>query len=185
VNLGRIQGVGYASELLARLASPMSSSMQPSPNITDNFPYPRTNQNTSLPFPVGRRVYVDFTHDNLMVAVFAAMGLFRGEEGEGPGKDWTISRMTPFAGRMVVEKLDCVDSSPDLPRGKSGEFIRILINDALQPLGSPSRDGQRDKRGSRPGRKGLSALEHFLESQTYVKSGGRGDWERCFAGVTG
>jgi hypothetical protein len=32
-------------------------------------------------FPLNRAMYVDFSHDNLMVAVFTAMGLFKQTNG--------------------------------------------------------------------------------------------------------
>ncbi|KAI0337973.1 phosphoglycerate mutase-like protein [Trametopsis cervina] len=73
--LGAVQGVGYTNELLARLTS--------SP-VQDH-----TQTDHTLPFPLDRTLYLDFSHDNHMVSVFAAMGLFaqgtpldpRGPEG--------------------------------------------------------------------------------------------------------
>ena len=68
--LGPIQGVGYVNELLARLTD--------SP-VCDN-----TTHNASLEFPLGRAVYADFTHENLMIPVFAALGLFNVSEPLDP-----------------------------------------------------------------------------------------------------
>ena len=60
-------------------------------------------------------MYVDFTHENSQIAVYAAMGLFNVSKALDPKKmekkpeerEWVASRMVPFSGRMVVEKLTC------------------------------------------------------------------------------
>ncbi|KAI0683443.1 histidine phosphatase superfamily, partial [Cytidiella melzeri] len=114
--LGPIQGVGYVNELLARLTN------QP---VQD-----QTQHNFSLPFPLDRTMYVDFTHENSQVAVFTTLGLFNVSKAPDPEKmeekpskrEWMASRMVPFSGRMVVEKLAC--KSEELT-GKGGEFVRI------------------------------------------------------------
>ncbi|KAK0744151.1 histidine phosphatase superfamily [Schizothecium vesticola] len=67
--LGPTQGVGWVNELLARL--------------TDRPVRDGTSTNASLPFPLGRRVYADFGHDNEMVGVLGALGL-----GGGGGEEW-------------------------------------------------------------------------------------------------
>jgi hypothetical protein len=206
LRLGRIQGVCYASELLTRLISS-------SPSFNESIlPFPQTNQNSSLPFPLNRKVYVDFSHDNLMVGVFTAMGLFT-VENDLPTRwmledgKWVVSRLTPFSARMVVEKLDCVASSEfgGEPKDDTEEFVRVLVNDAVQPLDfcrdrgnernqnqSNSRslllsvgDGQllngyHKGRSTLEDRRGLCSLKSFVESQVYVRNGGDGDWERCF-----
>lgn len=102
-----------------------------------------------------------------------------------PERDWSetgefvVSRMTPFSGRMVVERLDCVSSNES--EGQSGEtveeYVRVLVSDAVQSLGfcrsSDQFKGRSDKLG-------LCSLKDFVESQAYARSGGDGDWERCF-----
>jgi hypothetical protein len=88
--------------------------------------------------------------------------------------EWVLSRMVPFAGRMAVEKLACSgDFSADT--GSTGnapkEYVRVLVNDAVQPL---------EFCGGVRKNSGLCELEKFVESQAYARSGGGGDWERCF-----
>jgi hypothetical protein len=64
--LGRVQGVGYVNELLARLTqAPVNDSTQTNTTLTAN---PAT-------FPLDRTLYADFSHDNEMAAIYAAMGL--------------------------------------------------------------------------------------------------------------
>lgn len=66
--LGPVQGVGYINELLARLTD------RP---VEDHTQTNQTLDSNSETFPLGRGIYVDFSHDNLMTAVASAMGLFR------------------------------------------------------------------------------------------------------------
>lgn len=160
--LGPIQGVGYVNELLARLTgTPVKD---------------RTTHNASLEFPLDRILYADFTHENLMVAVYAAMGLFNISRPLDPrhlptpdhpaGQTWVASRMVPFSARMVVERLECVN----VEHGRVGEgaYVRVLVNDQEQPLEFCG------------GKGGLCALEKFVESQTYAQRGGGGDFDKCY-----
>lgn len=72
--------------------------------------------------------------------------------------------MVPFSGRMVVERLSCGS-------GGTGRetMVRILVQDEVQMLDFC--DGDED---------GLCALKAFVESQSYARNNGEGDWEKCF-----
>lgn len=163
--LGPVQGVGYVNELLARLTS------QP---VQDHTQTNSTLDSSPNTFPLNRTFYADFSHDNQMAAIFGALGLFqRGDEREpssqavDPGRRWRISKLTPFSGRMIVEKLVCDD---DVRIGRVGkEYVRVLVNDALQPLTFCG-----------AGEDGMCLLEDFVESQAYARGDGNGDWEKCF-----
>ncbi|KAI9070321.1 acid phosphatase [Trametes sanguinea] len=163
--LGPIQGVGYVNELLARLTGTP---------VKDH-----TTHNSSLEFPLDRTVYADFTHENLMIAVYAAMGLFNVTEPLDPrhmpspdhkdpsGQSWIASRMVPFSSRMVTERLACV--RPDYnEEEKIGTYVRVLVNDEVQPLEFCG------------GEEGLCELEKFVESQAYARSSGNGDFDLCY-----
>ncbi|KAJ6525468.1 phytase [Mycena vulgaris] len=155
--LGRVQGVGYTNELLARL--------------TGTAVHDHTQTNTTLDadpatFPLNRTIYADFSHDNTMVAIFGALGLFRQPRPLSTAtpdarRTWRTHEMVPFSGRMVVEKMAC----------GGGEYVRILVNDALQPLEFCAADRVA----------GLCELSAFVNSQSYAKSNGAGDWEKCFS----
>lgn len=100
-----------------------------------------------------------------MVAIYSAIGLFRPDEPPStdrldPARTWRISKMTPFSGRLITEKLGCEGGE---------EYIRMLVNDEVQPL--EFCDANAD---------GLCTLGAFVESQAYARSSGAGDWERCF-----
>lgn len=170
--LGPIQGVGYINELLARL--------------TESPVHDNTTHNASLPFPLHRALYADFSHENAMVAVYAAMGLFDVESGDGevpdpdkgPQKDredrvWVASNMVPFSGRMVTERLECTPGDFGHEAGygpaRNGTYVRILVNDALQPLRFCGGDAD-----------ALCGLESFVESQGYARRNGDGDFRKCY-----
>lgn len=174
-HLGRVQGVGFALELLARLTQ------TPLPDCA------LANINTTLcaeraTFPLDRTFYADFSHDNVMVAIFSALGLFA-QDGELDAarmdvrRTWRVGRMVPFAGRMVVEKLACAragagagaGTDPGSSAAEMGEYVRILVNDAVQPLElcvGVDADG-------------LCALDAFVASLGYVRDGWQEQWEEC------
>uniref|UniRef100_A0A0W0GEB5 Phytase A n=1 Tax=Moniliophthora roreri TaxID=221103 RepID=A0A0W0GEB5_MONRR len=157
--LGPIQGVGYVNELLARLTStPVNDSTQTNHTLDDN----------PMTFPLNRTLYADFSHDNQMIPIYAALGLFPQKQAldpvkPDPSRTWRASELVPFAGRMVVEKLECA----------AKEHVRIFVNDALQPLEFCRSNYQTAPRG-------LCTLDAFVESQGYARNGGNGDFEKCF-----
>ncbi|KZT70267.1 phytase [Daedalea quercina L-15889] len=156
--LGPVQGVGYINELLARLTNtPVNDSTSTNSTLDSN---PET-------FPLNRTVYADFSHDNLIIPVFAAMGLFPTDPLDPTGAagqaTWNVSTMVPFAGRMVVERLACAG-------GEGGKYVRVLVNQAVQPLVFCGAEAD-----------GVCSLDAFVESQAYARSRGNGTWAACFA----
>lgn len=183
--MGSVQGVGYINELLARLTD------QP---VQDHTQTNSTLDSKPETFPLGRGIYIDFSHDNLMVAVISAMGMtgnhIKAQSDTRPildptryreNRDWYISKFVPFSGRMVVERMECGNAraagrfgNASLERGQrdgsgSAVYVRILIDDAVQNLAICK--GSKD---------GLCTLEDFVESQRYARENGQGDWEECF-----
>jgi hypothetical protein len=157
--LGRVQGVGYVNELLARLSeSPVVDHTQSNATLNSS---PHT-------FPLDRSLYADFSHDNLMVAVYGALGLFEDHtplnpEHPDPNRQWRLSRLVPFSSRMVTERLRCEGRG-----SRAGQYIRILVNERIQPLRFCG-DGN-----------GICALNAFIQSQHYARNDGYGDFEECF-----
>ncbi|KAF8998836.1 phytase [Cyathus striatus] len=165
--LGKIQGVGYTNELLARLTlSPVQDHTQTNSTL-DSSP---------LTFPLDRKFYADFSHDNEMIPIYASIGLFAQSKDLDVRKadkrrNWRANLLVPFGSGMVVEKMVCVRShSSSLSGGTKGEYVRILVNDALQPLSFCG-----------AGEEGLCELDAFVESQGYARRDGGGDFERCFS----
>lgn len=160
--LGPTQGVGYVNELLARLTE----------KPVDDY----TNTNSTLDsdpetFPLDRKVYADFSHDNDMSSIFAALGLYNTTqplsnttiEGTDKTNGYSAAWTVPFAGRMYVEKLSCQDETE--------EFVRIIVNDRVMPLEFCQADNL-----------GRCRLSKFVESQSFARSGGH--WNQCSANLT-
>ncbi|KAG8819579.1 hypothetical protein FRC17_010393 [Serendipita sp. 399] len=225
--LGRVQGVGWVNELIARLTHTP---------VNDTTTTNRTLDEDPETFPIGKNVtmFADFSHDNEMNAIFAAMGLFRMAEvtdertrtwenaiveqgGSGilaslasieeqgdelsnarrrskkemdpdhpdPNRQWVASRLVPFAARLVIEKLECyvpdttatfVEQPAYWGHSATGmnttEAVRVLLNDAVVHI--PGCAASEKQLGS-----GVCALDVFLETQSYARSGGAGEWEGC------
>lgn len=156
--LGATQGVGYVNELLARL--------QNKP-VEDNTNTNRTLDSDPATFPLDRKVYADFSHDNDISGVLAALGLYNQtqplsnttvestKKTHGYSAAWTV----PFASRLYVEKLQC--------SGAKEESVRIIVNDRVHPLEFCDAD-----------KHGRCTLSKFVESQSFATSGG--SWEQCY-----
>lgn len=155
--LGPTQGVGFVNELIARLTGTP---------VNDSTTTNRTLDADESTFPLNRKLYADFSHDNDMISIFAALGLYSStpalekqrvmseDEMEGFGAGRTV----PFAGRAVVEKLTC--------EGK-GEVVRVVMNGRVLPLEMCRGDGE-----------GRCMLQAFVEGLAFAREGGR--WEECF-----
>ena len=154
--LGPVQGVGYINELIARLTGKQ---------VKDETQTNRTLDSSPATFPLDRTIYADFSHDDQMVAIYSAVGLFQQKDSlpttsDDPNRTWRVSRMVPFAGRMVTEKLKC----------SRGDFVRVFVGDALQPLDFCGADSS-----------GLCSLDDFVKSQSYARENGKGDFQKCFS----
>jgi hypothetical protein len=156
--LGPTQGVGFTNELIARMTNKL---------VHDHTSTNSTLDTNNATFPLGRKLYADFTHDNDMTAIFSAMGLYNNtaalpnttvveaEDAGGYSAAWTAS----FASRAYFEKLQC--------RGEPEELVRVIINDRVQGLEQCG--------GDRLGRCKLSA---FIDSLGFARSGGL--WDQCY-----
>ena len=154
-----MQGVGYVNELLARLTNLP---------VRDETQTNRTLDSSPETFPLNRTLYADFSHDNQIAAIYAALGLFRqpaplDPTHPDPRRTWRASALVPFSGRMVVERLQCAGA----------DKVRILVQDQVQSLDFCGADAN-----------GVCELEKFVESQAYARNNGEGDFEKCFANAT-
>lgn len=161
--LGPTQGVGWTNELIARLTN------QP---VEDETTVNHTLDDSTTSFPLGKKLYADFSHDNDMTAIFSALGLYNGtgplpdtttveaEQANGYSAAWTV----PFAARAYFEKMSC--------QGHSEDFVRVLINDRVLPLTQCGGDDH-----------GRCTLIAFVDSLSFAQSDGL--WDQCFAGDFG
>lgn len=156
--LGATQGVGYVNELLARLTETP---------VIDHTTTNSTLDSDTATFPLDRKVYADFSHDNDISGILAALGLYNKtqllpnttiqdtKKTHGYSAAWTV----PFAARLYVEKLQC--------KHEKEEFVRVIVNDRIHPLEFCGAD-----------KHGRCTLSKFVESQSFSRSGGL--WSRCY-----
>ncbi|RDW92094.1 hypothetical protein BP5796_01488 [Coleophoma crateriformis] len=156
--LGPTQGIGFTNELIARLTNT---------SVEDHTSTNSTLDGSETTFPLGRKLYADFSHDNDMTAIFSAMGLFNSTptllnttietatQLNGYSASWTV----PFAARAYFEKMSCA--------GHEEELVRVIINDRVVPLTTCG--------GDHLGRCSVSA---FVDSLSFAEAGG--DWNQCF-----
>lgn len=150
----------WLRELLARLEdrppviTPPTSINTTLDSIRETFP---------LPSAKGPRAFVDFTHDNQLAPVIAALGLWDDEH------KWITSSTTPFSGRLTVEKHEC----------GSEAFVRILVNDepasASEGHWCPIPKGDAVLHGSTH----LCPLSSFLKPLDWVDQ--PNEWDKCYA----
>jgi len=160
--LGPSQGVGFANELLARM--------------TDNRTYAardRTSTNQTLDasnttFALGGALFADFSHDDPMVSIFSALGLFNATtmqlsnttlETVKQTDGYSAAHSVPFGGRAYFEKMVC-QSEPN------EELVRVIMNDRVVPLVGCGADD-----------KGRCTLSNWIASLTFVAENGK--WSQC------
>ncbi|KAG0649224.1 Myo-inositol-hexaphosphate 3-phosphohydrolase A [Hyphodiscus hymeniophilus] len=158
--LGSTQGVGFTNELIARLTDTPVNDHTSTNHTLDSSP-------TTFPLTKNATLYADFSHDNDMMGIFSALGLYNEtrpllnttRESTSMTDGFSASWLVPFAARAYFEKMTCV--------AKTEELVRVIVNDRVIPLITCGAD--------KLGRCGLSA---FVESLSFARAGG--DWEQCF-----
>lgn len=158
--LGPTQGVGFTNELIARLTNTP---------VNDHTSTNSTLDSSRDTFPLGGNttLYADFSHDNDMITIFSALGLYNStkslsnttiedvEQTNGYSASWT----GPFAARAYFEKMTCANADE--------EFVRVIVNDRVLPLETCGGDDL-----------GRCTLKAFVDSLSFAKQGG--DWDKCF-----
>ncbi|RMD43564.1 hypothetical protein DV735_g1579, partial [Chaetothyriales sp. CBS 134920] len=193
--LGPTQGVGWTNELIARLTD------QPVDDHTSTNTTLDSNPDT---FPLGRKLYADFSHDNDMMAIFFALGLYNNTpvlsnttivEAEQAG-GYSTSWLVPFGARMYVEKMACAAPAFGAgPRdGAHGKFGRSNAWNAWNPwagANAPSSSSPQELVrvivndrvipliGCGADHLGRCTVDSFVESLSFARSGGH--WDECFS----
>lgn len=145
---GRAQGIGYVQELAARLQSRLIISSSSSINYTydDN---PRQ-------FPLHQPIYMDMSHDDIIVSVLTALGLdyFKyGPHGlptsvqHAVPHNFHLNKIAPFGGRLFTEIWSCPNNvklatlqeqmyeNPDRSSmTDTTDYIRFVLNNAPVPV---------------------------------------------------
>ncbi|CAE7208387.1 unnamed protein product [Rhizoctonia solani] len=152
---GRSLGVGWVNELLSRLTG------QP---VQDSTSTNSTLDSKYETFPIGPsapKIFADFSSDNNIATILSSLGILRDSAplpSTGPipsseTQQFVVSKIVPFGGLTLVEKLSCSGSN------LNGDYVRILINDAvISPDSIPECVGSETING-------LCPLDKFLQGQ--------------------
>jgi hypothetical protein len=157
--LGSSNGVGWTNELLARLTN------KP---VVDHTSTNTTLDSSNMTFPLGMSLYADFTHDNDMMGILAALGVYNGTAPlsnttitpASAANGYSASNAVAFASRFYIEKMTCGASGAE-------ELVRVVVNDQVLPLKGCGADAL-----------GRCTLSSFVESQSFARGGGL--WDQCF-----
>ncbi|OAP61598.1 hypothetical protein AYL99_03801 [Fonsecaea erecta] len=189
---GRAQGIGYLQELLARLQDQYITVSNSSVNSSLT--------NNSRTFPLGQKIYADFSHDDIIISVLTAASLdylrdppSLTEYPPDPNRHFILSHLTPFSARLVTEVIGCGSSSPTPknasqtqyyptqygynPSNATHKFLRMRLNNGILPL-STIRGGYCGNRSD-----GLCPLSSFLTSQASAYGASNYNYV-CFANYT-
>lgn len=129
--VGAAEGSGWLYELLARLKGRQLSENEAGWGINTTL--------TSTPdvFPVDQAIYLDMSHDSILVSVLTALGLDFLKEDLPSTKilaprQFVLSRLTPFGARIYVEVLSCGEEEEE-------DLLEKLENTANEVADKPSR----------------------------------------------
>lgn len=156
--LGPTQGIGYTNELIARLTQTP---------VHDHTSTNRTLDSNPATFPLNKSLYADFSHDNAMVSIFFAMGLYNGTQSPSldavePASemgDFSSAWTVPFASRAYIEMMQCSAQREPL--------VRVLVNDLVVPL-----------HGCQADEMGRCKRDDFVKGLSFASFGG--NWGSCF-----
>ncbi|EST08937.1 Histidine phosphatase superfamily, clade-2 [Kalmanozyma brasiliensis GHG001] len=119
---GKAQGIGWVNEFLDRLEN---ATWNAATITTENS----TLDSNPTYFPLNQSMYVDFTHDDIIVSVLTALnytqvvGDFLDPTYADPSRTFVLSHITPFAARLVFEVVSC----------KGKRYVRTKLNEAVIP----------------------------------------------------
>ncbi|EIT75539.1 multiple inositol polyphosphate phosphatase [Aspergillus flavus] len=172
---GRAQGIGYVLELAARLEGKRIETSDTSINATvDSKP---------ATFPLNQPLYMDMSHDDVIVGVLAALGLkyFNyGSKGlpddvaHAVPRNFKLNEVTPFGAHLISEIWTCPEKTnfheldgalyknPDLSStSDTTDVIRFVLN------GSPV--SQEGLDGCETSINGFCSVEDFLKGVPKLK----------------
>lgn len=186
--VGAPEGAGWLYELLARLEGRQLYERDAGWGVNTTL--------TSTPdvFPVDQVLYMDMSHDSVLVSVLTALGLDFLKEDLPANKilaprQFVLSRLTPFGARIFVEVLSCGAEEEDAldvlesignegskKRGTDGSsssesssFVRIKLNDRVLPLNSLKKCPV-NKQGLCPMDKFIASIKHSLSEVDFDRN---------------
>ncbi|KAJ3742522.1 phosphoglycerate mutase-like protein [Lentinula detonsa] len=159
--VARVQGAGWIRELIARLEHKVLGRTPNEQGFSVNY----TLDSDPRTFPVNESLYVDATHEVVVLNILTGLNLST-LAANGPlpydhipeNQTFKVSQLAPFATNVQFQILDCPSlSSSQTQTQTETQNIRILINDAPVPL-----TGITD---CPPSSHGLCPLRTFVEAQ--------------------
>ncbi|KAF5318138.1 hypothetical protein D9619_012221 [Psilocybe cf. subviscida] len=125
--VARVQGIGWLQEMVARLTN--------TPIAVHNSSTNATLVDNPITFPFGQSLYVDATHEVVVLNIITALGLTN-FAASGPlpythipkDRSFRVAELAPFATNVQFQLLEC--------SALEGQQIRIVINDGVTPLTS-------------------------------------------------
>ncbi|KAG8901417.1 hypothetical protein FRC01_009854 [Tulasnella sp. 417] len=160
--VARIQGLGYLQEMVARLTH--------TPIATHNSTTNSTLDDNPITFPLNQALYVDATHEVVVLNIITALNLSNfAETGPLPydhipeKRSFVTSQLAPFGTNMQFQLLSC-DSTPS-------DQIRIIINDGVTPLTGI--------KGCPENKHGLCPVDTFVQAQKKIISETDWEWGCC------
>ncbi|KAE8268486.1 hypothetical protein A4X09_0g3842 [Tilletia walkeri] len=170
-NYSRALGGGYLRELLARLTG-VAPPLNPPTSLNTTI-----DGNSNL-FPLDRGIYFDGTHDNNLGPIATAFGLFDGpaldaskSHAEQDPHNWYFSRIAPFQGKIVFERLQCQP-------GRS--YVRVRANGAVQPATGAyawCKNTAATELDQSMAQYGLCSLDSVKDTLAWVNTDS--DWKNC------
>ncbi|PVG01496.1 phosphoglycerate mutase-like protein [Serendipita vermifera] len=173
--VARALGSGYVLELLSRLTkTPISShlhNMEPLVKNPSTFSVNLTLDSNPTTFPLDQDIYVDATHEVVIVNILTALNLTALAKDGPPSfkkmkrnRTWLTSRIAPFAANVQFQLLECSDPS----LASSSTQIRIILNDGVVSMtGVEGCPEQKD---------GMCPLDTFIAAQKKLVEGSDWDW---------
>ncbi|KAF5386513.1 hypothetical protein D9757_005874 [Collybiopsis confluens] len=163
--VARIQGAGWIQELLARLEH------KPMQSHEHRFSTNSTLNDNEITFPLNQSLYVDATHEVVVLNILTALNLSTlAENGPLPydhvpkHQTFKVSQLAPFATNVQFQLLEC--SSPSIAPGQQ---IRVIVNDAPVPLTGI--------RGCPEQKDGMCPVETFVKAQREILDGITWEWD--------
>ncbi|KAL0571706.1 hypothetical protein V5O48_010246 [Marasmius crinis-equi] len=162
--VARVQGAGWIQEMLHRLERTQVT------EETNKFSMNYTLDGDVRTFPVNQSLYVDATHEVVVLNIITALNL-TSFAADGPlpydhvpkKRKFKVSELAPFATNVQFQLLSCT-SEPD-PQ------IRVIINDGVVPL-----DGIEGCPKGKEGGMGMCPVETFVRAQKKLLDGVDWDW---------
>ncbi|KAA1122069.1 hypothetical protein PGTUg99_025758 [Puccinia graminis f. sp. tritici] len=165
--LGQAEGISYVAELIARLTGDRKWVEQDESKVN------QTLDRSWATFPLNQSSYVDFSHDNQMISILAALGIQPHEPLPATGpppphKVWDVSKWMPFSSRLTIEKMQCDH--------RVNELVRFVLNDMIIPIPSCNTSDQHPLLRGSPF---ICPLSQFIESRRSLLGNSKNLHQQC------